>query len=109
MIWTWLLNSISVYVTAKLLAGVEVKNFWSAIFVAALLALVNIFIKPVLVILSLPVTILTLGLFIWVINAALIMLVDAMVEGFKVRSFAWALIFGVVMSIINWILFALFG
>lgn len=109
MIWSWLLNSVSVYVTAKLLDGVEVENFWSAIFVAALLALVNIFIKPILIILSLPVTILTLGLFIWVINAALIMLVDAMVDGFKVRSFSWALIFGVVMSVINWILFALIG
>ncbi|MDZ7808068.1 MAG: phage holin family protein [Gracilimonas sp.] len=109
MIWAWLLNSISVYATCSLLKGVEIKNFWSAIFVAALLALVNIFIKPILIILSLPITIITFGLFVWVINAAMIMLVDAMVEGFKVKSFGWALIFGFVMSIISWALFKLFG
>lgn len=109
MIWAWILNSISVYATASLLEGVEIKNFWSAIFVAALLAIVNVFIKPILVILSLPITILTLGLFVWVINALLIMLVDQMVTGFKVRSFSWALIFGLVMSVISWFLFKLFG
>lgn len=109
MIWAWILNSISVYATASLLEGVEIKNFWSAIFVAALLAIVNVFIKPILVILSLPITILTFGLFVWVINALLIMLVDQMVSGFKVRSFSWALIFGLVMSVISWFLFKLFG
>jgi len=109
MIWAWILNSISVYATASLLEGVEIKNFWSAIFVAALLAIVNVFIKPILVILSLPITILTFGLFVWVINALLIMLVDQMVTGFKVRSFSWALIFGLVMSVISWFLFKIFG
>jgi len=109
MIWAWILNSISVYATASLLEGVEIKNFWSAVFVAALLAIVNVFIKPILVILSLPITILTFGLFVWVINALLIMLVDQMVTGFKVRSFSWALIFGLVMSVISWFLFKLFG
>jgi putative membrane protein len=109
MIWAWLLNSISVYATASLLEGVEIKNFWSAVFVAALLAIVNVFIKPILIILSLPITILTFGLFVWVINALLIMLVDQMVTGFKVRSFSWALIFGLVMSVISWFLFKIFG
>ncbi|WP_020402678.1 phage holin family protein [Gracilimonas tropica] len=109
MIWAWLLNSVSVYATASLLRGVHIKNFWSAIFVAALLAIVNILIKPILLFLSLPITILTFGLFVLVINAALIMLVDKMVDGFKVESFSWALIFGVVMSVISWVLFKLFG
>ncbi len=109
MIWAWLLNSVSVYATAKLLNGVEIKNFWSAVFVAALLALVNIFVKPILVVLSLPITIITFGLFVWVINALLIMLVDAMVKGFKVKNFGWALLFGMVMSVISWVLFRLFG
>jgi len=109
MIWAWILNSISVYATASLLEGVEIKNFWSAVFVAALLAIVNVFIKPILVILSLPITILTFGLFVWVINALLIMLVDQMVTGFKVRSFSWALVFGLVMSVISWFLFKIFG
>lgn len=109
MIWAWLLNSISVYATANLLKGVEIKNFWSAVFVAAILALINIFVKPILLILSLPITIITFGLFVWVINAALIMLVDALIEGFNVKNFGWALLFGMVMSIISWALFSLFG
>ncbi|WP_103665438.1 phage holin family protein [Gracilimonas amylolytica] len=109
MIWAWILNSISVYATASLLEGVEIKNFWSAVFVAALLAIVNVFIKPILIILSLPITILTFGLFVWVINALLIMVVDKMVSGFKVRSFSWSLIFGLVMSVISWVLFKIFG
>jgi putative membrane protein len=109
MIWAWLLNSVSVYATSSLLKGVEIKNFWSAVFVAALLAIVNVFVKPILVILSLPITILTFALFVWVINAGLIMLVDAMVEGFKVKSFGWALAFGLVMSVISWVLFNIFG
>lgn len=109
MIWAWLLNSVSVYATSNLLKGVEVKNFWSAVFVAALLALVNVLVKPILVILTLPITILTFGLFVWVINAVLIMAVDAMIDGFKVKSFGWALAFGLVMSVISWALFKMFG
>ncbi len=109
MIWAWLLNSVAVFVTSKLLSGVEVKNFWSAVVVAGLLALVNIFIKPVVVLISLPVTILTLGLFAFVINALMIMLVDAMVKDFKVKNFWWALLFGIVMSPISYLLFKVFG
>lgn len=109
MIWAWLLNSVSVYATAKLLNGVEIKNFWSAVFVAAMLALVNIFIKPILLFLSLPITIITFGLFVWVINALLIMLVDAVIDGFKVKNFGWALLFGMVMSVISWALNSIFG
>ncbi|MEX0721358.1 MAG: phage holin family protein [Balneolaceae bacterium] len=109
MIWAWLLNSVSVYVTAKLLDGVEIKNFWSAIFVAALLALINVLVKPILLFLTLPLTILTFGLFVLVVNAALILLVDAFIEGFKIRNFWWAVLFGIVMSVISWILFSLFG
>lgn len=109
MIWAWLLNSVSVYATASLLKGVEIKNFWSAVFVAALLAIINVLIKPILLFLSLPITILTFGLFVLVINAALIMIVDKLIEGFKIESFSWAVIFGVVMSVISWALFKLFG
>lgn len=109
MIWAWLLNSVSVYATATILKGVEIKSFWTAVFVAALLALVNVLVKPILLILSLPITILTFGLFVLVINAALIMMVDAMVKGFKIRNFGWALLFGMVMSVISWALFNLFA
>jgi len=108
MIWAWLLNSVAVFATAKVLSGVEIKNFWSAIIVAALLAIVNTFLNPILQIVSLPVTIITLGLFALVINTLMIMLVDALVEGFKVKNFGWAFVFGIVMSLISSILFKIF-
>lgn len=104
LLWTWLLNSVAVFLTAKLLKGVEIKNFWSAIGVAALLALVNTFIKPVLEFISLPFILLTLGLFVLVINALLLMLVDKLVDGFKIENFGWAVVFSIVLSFINAVL-----
>lgn len=109
MILSILINSVSVYITAKILDGVNIKDFWTAIGVAVLLALVNTFIRPVVIFFSLPLTILTLGLFILVINALMVMLVDYFVEGLKIKSFGWALGFSIIMSIINAILFAIFG
>lgn len=108
MIYTILINSIAVYITDKLLSGIEIKSFGTSIFVAILLALVNTFIKPVIVFLTLPLTVITLGLFILVINALMIMIVDSMLDGFKVKSFGWALLFGIVLSLVNSILFWLF-
>jgi len=109
MILSILINSVSVYITAKILDGVNIKDFWTAIGVAVLLALVNTFIRPVVIFFSLPLTILTLGLFILVVNALMVMLVDYLVEGLKIKSFGWALGFSVIMSIINAVLFAIFG
>lgn len=108
MIWAWLLNSVAVYATSKVLPGVEIKNFWSAIVVAALLAIVNTFLNPIIQFISLPVTIITLGLFALVINTLMIMLVDQLVEGFKIKNFWWAFLFGLVMSIVSGILFTVF-
>lgn len=108
MILIWILNSISVFVTSKILPGVEIKNFWSAIVVAAVLAIVNTFLGPILQIISLPITVLTLGLFALVVNTLLIMLVDSMVDGFKIKNFGWAFVFGLVSSMISRILIAIF-
>ena len=103
-----LINSLAVYLTAKLLSGVEIRSFLSAVFVAILLALANTFVKPFIVLLTLPLTILTLGLFIFVINAMMLMLVDALTDGFYIKSFSWALIFSIVLSILNGLLFGIF-
>jgi putative membrane protein len=108
MIWAWLLNSVAVFATSKILPGVEIKNFWSAIVVAALLAIVNTFLTPIIQLIALPVTLITLGLFALVINTLMIMLVDALVDGFKIKNFWWALIFGIVMSLVSGILFRVF-
>ncbi|MEQ9279305.1 MAG: phage holin family protein [Balneola sp.] len=108
MIWAWLLNSVAVFATSKILPGVEIKNFWSAIVVAALLAIVNTFLTPIIQLIALPVTLITLGLFALVINTLMIMLVDALVDGFKIKNFWWALLFGIVMSLVSGILFRVF-
>lgn len=94
-------NAIAVLVTAYLLPGVDIKDFLTAIVVAAVLALLNNFLKPILIILTIPVTILTLGLFLLVINALIILLADDLIGGFTVASFWWALLFSIILSVIN--------
>ncbi len=108
MIWAWLINSISVFITAKVLSGVEIKNFWSAVWVAGGLSLVNILIKPILALISIPFIVITFGLFVWVIDALLILLVDKFVDGFKIKNFGWALAFSFIMSIISTVLIKVF-
>ena len=97
----FLVLSVAVFVSAKLLDGVVIRSFTTALGVALGISLVNLFIKPILLILSLPVIILSLGLFIFIINAALILLIDKFVDGLRIRSFTWALIFSVLISVLS--------
>jgi putative membrane protein len=99
-----LVNGLAVFITAYLLRGVTVRNYLHAILVAVVLSVINAVIKPILIILTIPITILTLGLFILVLNALIIMLVDYLLSGFKVKNFWWALAFSIVLSVINAIL-----
>ncbi len=101
---SWLLYAVAIIVSAYLLPGVAVSGFITALIVAVVLGLVNTFIKPILLVLTLPVNILTLGLFTFVINALLILLVSAFVPGFKVAGFWWALLFSVILSLVAAIL-----
>lgn len=96
-----LLSSIAVFVTAYILPGVHLKNFGTAVVVAVVLGLINAFIRPLIFLLTLPINILTLGLFSFVIIGALVMLVSAIVPGFQVDSFLWAIVFAIVLAIIN--------
>lgn len=101
MVWSLLLNSAGIFIIGYLLAGVEIKNYFTALGIAILLAIINTFVKPMLVFLTFPITILTFGLFILVINALMLMLVDAMVDGFKIKNFGWAFLFSLLLSILN--------
>lgn len=96
-----LVSSVAVFVTAHLLRGVTVDGFGTAIVVAVVLGLVNGFLGPALLLLTLPINILTLGLFTFVITGLLVMLTARLVPGFQVASFSWALGFAFVLSIIN--------
>lgn len=100
-----LVNTIGVFAFGAMLRGVEVKSFGTSIIVAILLALVNAFVRPIVLFLTIPFTILTFGLFILVVNALMVMLVDAMVDGLKVKNFWWALLFSLLMSMLNVIFF----
>lgn len=97
----WCLSAASLLVAAYLLPGVSVGNFFIALVVAVVLGFVNLFIKPLLFLLTLPLTIFTLGLFSLFLNAGLIYLVSAIVPGFHIDSFLWALAFSLVLSLVN--------
>ena len=86
---------------AHLLGGVHVTDFWTAIVFAFVLALLNMFIKPLLVLFTLPVTFFTLGLFLFVINALVVLMASKFVDGFTIDSFWWALLFSIILSIIT--------
>jgi len=94
-----ILIAFAVMVTASILPGVEVSGFRASVVVAVVLALINALIKPVLVILTIPITIVSLGLFLLVINAGMVMLADFVVDGFEVNGFWWALAFSLIMSL----------
>ena len=102
-----LVSAMAVLVSGRLLSGVTIDGFGTAVAVAVVLGLVNAVLGPVLLILTLPINILTLGLFTFVIMAGLVMLVAAMVPGFKVASFWWAMGFALVLAIVNSALHAL--
>ena len=97
----WIVSALAILAAAYLLPGVHVTSFVAALFAAVVLGIINAVLKPVLLILTLPINILTLGLFTFVINAAVILLAANLVPGFTVDGFWWALIFSVVLSIFN--------
>ncbi len=99
-----LISALSVLVTGYLMPGIKIDGFSTALVVAVVLALLNVFLKPVLVLLSIPATIFTLGLFLLVINAVIILVASKLVDGFHVSGFWSALFFSIVLSVINAIL-----
>ena len=99
-----LLTGLAVVLASYFLPGVHVDGFGTALIVAVVLAILNAIVRPILVLLSLPITILTLGLFLLVINALIILGADYLIGGFEVDGFLWALIFSLVLSIITYII-----
>lgn len=100
-IWTLLLNGAGIFFVGYILSGVKIKSFFTALGVAVLLAVINTFVKPILLFLTLPITIITFGLFILVINALMLMLVDALVEGLEIKNFGWAFLYSFLLSMLN--------
>ncbi len=103
----WLINAVALFVLPYVLSGIQIKGFGSAMIAALVLGLVNALIRPILVILTLPVTVLTLGLFIFVINALLFLFVGNLLSGFVVTGFGTALLGSILYSVISWLLASL--
>lgn len=104
LFFNWLLAAVAILIASYLLPGVEVDGLMVALILAVVLAAINVFVRPLLVILTLPLTMFTLGLFLFVINALLILLAATVVPGFHVDGFWWAMLFAVVLSIVSAIL-----
>ena len=102
-------SALAVYGTAWLLPGVKVDDFWSSLLVAIVLAFLNAIVKPILTILTIPITIITLGLFLLVINALIIIFAERLVDGFYVDGFITALLFSIILSVISGLMNAIIG
>jgi putative membrane protein len=104
LLTNWVILTLALLVTAYLLPGVSVGSFWVALMTALVLGIVNVVMKPILLFLTLPINILTLGGFTFVINALLILFVSVIVPGFSIANFWWALLFSIVMAILVYLL-----
>ena len=104
IILRWLVLTLAIMVAAYLIRGIAIKGFSSALLAAAMLGILNAFFRPILIILTLPINILTLGLFTFVINAVLLMMASGVIRGFEVQGFWPALLGSLVISIISWLL-----
>ena len=102
-----LLSALAVVILAKVLPGASVDSYVTAIIVAIVLSLLNFLVKPILIILTLPITIISLGLFLLFINAIIILLADYFIAGFQVQNIWWALLFSLLLSLLQSILFSL--
>jgi putative membrane protein len=96
-----IVTSIVAFGLSYVLSGISIDTFWTAIVVAIVLAILNAVIKPILIILTLPITLVTLGLFLFVINALIILLAEHLITGFRVDGFWWALLFSLLLSLVT--------
>lgn len=102
-----LVSSLAVFFGAYILPGVYLDGFPTAIMVALLMGFLNAFLRPILIILTIPITLITFGLFLMVINAAIILLADYALSGFTINSFFTAVLYSVIVSFITWLLEAI--
>lgn len=96
-----LLTSLAILLIGYFLPGIQVESFWSAFILTVVLTLLNITVKPVMVILTIPLTVITLGLFHLVTNTLVVLIADYFVDGVFIDGFWWALLFGVLLSFVN--------
>ncbi len=96
-----IISAIVAFALSYILSGVHIQSFVTALILAIVLGILNLFVKPILIILTLPITIFTFGLFLFVINALIILLAAKFVNGFRVDGFWWALLFSLLLSVLT--------
>lgn len=105
MIIRLLVTAAIAFILAQVLPGVHVDSYGTAIWFAVVLALLNVFLKPLFIIFTLPLTLLTFGLFLFVINAIIVLIASDWVKGFKIDSFGWGLLFSLLLTLITSLVF----
>ena len=101
-----IITAVIVLILDYFMSGITIASFTTSVFVAIVLGLLNVFLKPILVLFSLPATIITLGLFMFVINAAIVLICDYFIDGFEVKGFITALFFSILLSVSQSIIFS---
>ena len=109
LILRWLISALAVIATAYVVPGVSVANFWTALIAALIIGLVNALVRPILLVLTLPINIVTLGLFTLVINALMFWLASSIVKGFDVANFTAAFLGALVYWLVSWFVNGLFA
>jgi putative membrane protein len=109
LLFRFILNALAVMATAYIVPGISVSNFWAALIAAIVIGLINALVRPILLILTLPINILTLGLFTLVINALMFWLASTIVKGFDVANFTAAFLGALVFWLVSWFTNALLG
>lgn len=100
----WLILTVSILITSYLMEGIHIGGFFSALFAAAILGILNAFFRPILLVITLPINLLSLGFFTFVINALLLMMVSGMIPGFYVAGFGSAVFGSLLISIVSWLI-----
>jgi putative membrane protein len=105
-IFRMLVNALVAFILSRFLIGVSIDSYWTAIAFSLILAVFNYTVKPVLVILTLPITLFTFGLFLFVVNALVIWLASGVISGIKIDTFWSALLFGALLSVISYLIYS---
>jgi putative membrane protein len=100
-----IITAVVAFGLSSVMRGIHIDTFWTAIVLSIVLAVLNMLVKPLLIILTIPITILTFGLFLLVINAGIILLAGSLVNGFRVDGFWWALLFSLLLSMLTSLLY----
>ena len=105
MIRNLLINTISIFAVSYILSGITVDSFLTALVVAVVMAVLNVTLKPFLILITIPITVVTFGLFLLVVNVLVLYAAEALIDGFHIAGFWWALLFSLLVSFMNSILF----